>query len=94
LGLAIGVSLLGTQIAVFATPQYGSTVNVSGLSKYGYAWTSESGQNVRARIVIGGGLSDKNTTGFVQTDQVSSWYTETAYINHYVAGNIIASYTK
>ena len=93
-GVVLGVSLISCQAAVFAAATYSSTVNTAGLFKYGIASTTSSGQVVRARIVIGGSLSDITQTGYVQTDQISGWYTSVAYIAHWAGGYEIANYTK
>lgn len=94
LGLSLGAMLIASQLGVQAAATYGSTVNIGGLFKYGYAWTSESGKTVRARIVIGGDLSDITATGYAQTEQISSTAGKIAYINHYSNGTLIASYEK
>lgn len=95
LGATIGIGLLlCSQIAAIASPTYGSDVTTSGIYKYGYAWTRSSGQSVRARIVIGGALSDKNDFGYVQTQQIHDLYYCTAYIAHWANGVEIANYTK
>lgn len=97
--MALSCLLLGTLatpiITQAAVIDYGSTVNIGGLYKYGFAWTQVDGSNgpARAKISLGGDLSDVTLNGYAQTEQVSAWYTSTAYIGHGET-NITIAYTK
>lgn len=92
--LAGGVVLSASSLVANAAPTYGSNVTRNSASTYGYAWTQSSGQTVRARIVIGGQVADSTNIGWVQTNQISGSSANTAYVNHYENGSLIASYTK
>ncbi|GKU77287.1 hypothetical protein [Paenibacillus sp. L3-i20] len=89
-GIALAAILIGVTTAAHAAPTWGSTVNVSGIGKYGFAWTKDAGQTVGARIVINGEVSDVTSTGYAQTDQVDGWSYNIAYINHSVNGVTVA----
>lgn len=94
LACTLGLLIIGGPVAVKASATYGSKVNIGGVYKYGYAWTKLRGSVVRTRIVIGGDVSDVTLKDSAPTEQVSSWYTKTAYINHYVGSRCIASVRK
>ena len=90
--LGIFVTPIVTQAAII---DYGSNVNIGGLFKYGVAWTQVDGSNgpARAKISLGGDVSDVTVKGYAQTEQISAWSTTTAYIGHGET-TITTAYTK
>lgn len=49
---------------------HGSSVNIGGVFKYGFAWTQVDGSNgpARAKITLVGDVSDITVRGYTQTE--------------------------
>lgn len=94
LGCALCVAAIAPTMVNATISNYGSDVNISGLFKYGVAWTQTDGTPARAKIVMLGDASDITRAGYAQTEQLSKWYTTAAYIGHGEGGTITIAYTK
>ena len=95
--IAATITAAGIAQAALASTlaDYGADVTNSVVYRSGFAWTRrDTGGMVRAKISIGGDLSDIIDYSYVQTTRVAGMRWQSAYIGHGTEAGIIIAYTK